>query len=68
MIEEVHKDKSSNNNNSKNCEEFSEEESYTKTLSVQSSVKVPKLFPLAIRNKNILTQGIATTVALNNEK
>ena len=68
MIVECDKDKTSNNNNTKNREDVPEEESYTKTLSVQSSVKVSKLFPLVIRNKNVLTQGIATTVALNNNK
>ena len=51
-----------------NSQESSEEEFNTKTLSVESSVKVPKLFPLAIGNKNVLTRRIVTTVAWNNEK
>ena len=68
MIVEGDKEKKSKNNNTKNRENVPEEVSCTKTLSVQSSIKLPKLLPLAIRNKNVITQGIATTVVLNNNK
>ena len=68
MIVEGDKEKKSKYNNTKNRENVPEEVSCTKTLSVQSSIKLPKLLPLAIRNRNVRTQEIATTVVLNNNK
>ena len=68
MIVEGDKEKKFKNNNTKNCEDVPEEVSCTKTLSVRSSVKLPKVLPLSIRNQNAITQGIATTVDLNNKK
>ena len=40
----------------------------TKIPSVESSVKFPKLLPLAIGNKTVITQGISTTVVFNGKK
>ena len=47
MIVEVNKENKSNNNNTKNCEDVPEEFSCTKTPSIKSSVKFPKLLLLA---------------------
>ena len=54
--------------NTKNVEDVPEEVSCTKTPSVESSVKLPKLLPLAIGNRTVITQEIATTVVLNRKK
>ena len=51
MIVEGDKEKKSKKATLKNCENVPEELSCTKTPSVESSVKFPKLLPLAIRNK-----------------
>ena len=64
-IIEDDKEKKSRKYNMENHEYVPEEVPCTKTPSIESSVKLPKLLPLAIRNKNAITQGIATTVNLN---
>ena len=49
-------------------EDVLEEVSCTKIPSVEFSVKLPRLLPLTIGNKTVITQGITTTVVLNRKK